>query len=99
MSVVALVVIIAGLYVMNNREYGYVKGDTEVIEKEVEVHPDWATDEDAVKAAQAVIRKKELEAERGELQSQIAKIEAETKAQVNERKSRITEIDKELGTF
>lgn len=32
-----IVVIIAGLYATNSQEYGYVKGDTEVIEKEVEV--------------------------------------------------------------
>lgn len=53
-----------------------------------EVTPDWATDEDAVKAAQDVIRKKELEAELQQLQSE-----------VEEREVRITEIEKELGTY
>ena len=70
----------------NSDPLKYVKGET--MEVVVEVEPDWAKDEDAKKAAQAVIRKKELEAERGELQSQIDEMEA-----------RVTEIDKELGTY
>jgi len=53
-----------------------------------EVTPDWAEDEDAVKAAQDVIRKKELEAELAQLESE-----------VEERNARITEIEKELGTY
>lgn len=67
--------------VMNER------GDN-VITKEVEVTPDWASDEDAVKAAQDVIRKKELQAELEVLTSEVA-----------EREARITEIEKELGTY
>jgi hypothetical protein len=58
------------------------------IEKTVEVQPDWAVDEDAVKAAQDVIRRKELEAELSVLE-----------AEVTDRKTRIVEIEKELGTY
>jgi len=59
-----------------------------VVEVEKAVHPEWATDEDAVKAAQDVIRRKELEAELATLESE-----------VKERETRITEIEKELGTY
>ena len=54
----------------------------------VEVVPEWADDEDAVKAAQAVIRKKELEAELEQLEVENQMLE-----------ERITEIEKELGTY
>lgn len=58
---------------------------TEVIK---EVTPEWASDEDAVQAAQDVIRRKELEAELAGLEEENAAIEA-----------RMTEIEKELGTY
>lgn len=61
------------------------------IEKEEvikEVTPDWATDIDAVEAAQAVIRRKELEAELKGLEAIVATTTA-----------RIEVIEKELGTF
>lgn len=54
----------------------------------VEVMPDWAQDKDAVKAAQDVIRRKKLEAELVELTGQREQIDA-----------RMTEIEKELGTY
>lgn len=53
-----------------------------------EVTPDWATDEDAVKAAQAVIRKKELEAQETDLVEQITALQNE-----------LDEVRKELGTY
>lgn len=62
----------------------------EVINQEVvkEVTPDWASDEDAVKAAQDVIRRKELEAELNTVQSEIEALRA-----------RETALEKELGTY
>lgn len=74
----------------------YWKGDLgttieyqkEVIEKEIEIHPDWASDTDAVEAAQAVIRRKELEAQENALQGQISALQAE-----------LDEVQKELGTY
>ena len=59
-----------------------------VVEKEVEVTPEWAEDAEAVEAAQAVIRRKELEAELELLNSEIST-----------RQERVTEIEKELGTY
>ncbi len=84
-AVVIVVMMSVALAYRDSAPISYVKEQVEVVK---EVRPDWATDEDAVKAAQAVIRKKELESERGELQSQI-----------DEMKKRVTEIDKELGTY
>lgn len=59
-----------------------------VVQVPVEVTPDWAEDADAVQAAKDVIRRKELEAE----------LEVLTQ-EVQERESRIVEIEKELGTY
>lgn len=56
------------------------------IEIEKIVTPDWATDEQAVEAAKAVIRRKELTAENEEIQIQIDLLE-----------KRQAEIEKELG--
>lgn len=61
---------------------------TAVVEKEVEVTPEWASDQEAVEAAQAVIRRKELEGELETLNSEIGSLE-----------ERRTEIEKELGTY
>ena len=52
------------------------------------VEPDWASDPDARAAAEAVIRKKELEAE-------LALLEGE----IEERQSRVDEIEKELSQY
>lgn len=60
----------------------------QVVTETVEVTPDWAQDADAVKAAQDVIRKKELEAELQNLAGERDALSA-----------RIAEIEKELGTF
>lgn len=59
---------------------------TEVETIEVEVTPAWAEDPDAVKAAQDVIRRKELKAEQEVLDAQIKILE-----------TRQAEIEKELG--
>ena len=66
----------------------YVNEVTDVATTTVEVVPDWASDEDAVVAAQAVIRKKELTAE-------LEQLEVEKRA----LEERITEVEKELGTY
>lgn len=54
----------------------------------IEVAPQWAEDEDAVAAAKAVIRRKELEAELEQLSVEKSTLE-----------ERIEEIEKELGTY
>jgi hypothetical protein len=59
-----------------------------VEEKVVEVLPEWASNEQAVKAAQDVIRKQELEATLKSLESEKAIIDA-----------RIAEVRAELKTY
>lgn len=68
----------------NTTEFDSV--ETEIIEKEV--HPDWATDEEAVQAAKDVIRRKELEVE-----------EARLVGEIKGKQSELDEIRKELGSF
>jgi len=87
----AVIVIAVGiLYIIFN-----VPQDGEVYERieslEVEtpvVLEKWQTDEDAIKAAQAVIRKKELQAELEQLD-----------AEIKERQAKKVEVEKELGTY
>ena len=59
-----------------------------VVEVEKEVHPDWSTDADAVEAAKAVIRKKEVEARLEVLNNEI-----------EERQTEKIDLEKELGTY
>lgn len=79
--------LIGGIYSLSTKDFSTVY-KAEVIEKVIDNTPEWAVDEDAVKAAQDVIRRKELEAE-------LELLEAE----VSERETRITEIEKEIGTY
>ena len=81
------IVIVMGVGVFHN--IGNTTEVKNIVEEViVEVHPEWAEDEDAVQAAQDVIRKKELEAELSVVQSDIEALRA-----------RETEIEKELGTY
>ena len=59
-----------------------------VIKETVEVTPDWAEDEDAVKAAQDVIQRKAWEAELTTVKASIADLEEKE-----------TELEKNLGTY
>lgn len=61
-----------------------VNQEPQVIKEEV--HPEWATDEEAVKAAQDVIKRKELEAELEVVQSEINSL-------VEKRKTLETELE------
>lgn len=82
-------VIIGGTILANNN-----LTSVETYEKQIsatttiEVFPEWAEDTDAVEAAKAVIRKKELEAELEEVNSGIESLEV-----------RKAELEKELGTY
>lgn len=60
----------------------------EVKEKVVEVQPEWAKDQDAVEAAQAVIRKKELEEK-----------EAQLVGEITAKQDELDNVRKELGTY
>ena len=59
--------------------------------------PAWATDAEAVKAAEDVLKRKALNAEQAQLESEIATIKAEAQAKVDEREVRIVEIETELS--
>lgn len=76
------------MYIVVNLPQDNIVYEREEVEVTKEVTPDWASDEEAVKAAQAVIRKKELQAE-------LATVNEEIKA----KQTRKTEIEKELGTY
>jgi len=67
------------------------------IEIEKEVVPEWAEDVDAVKAAQDVIRRKELEAENEKLDEEVTALTEAYKAEVKVREDRQAQIEKELG--
>lgn len=74
---------------------------TEVEKEEVliEVQPDWATDQEAVEAAQAVIRKKELEAELNALEANFEAVKATYEAEQEAYQTRREQLQKDLGTF
>ena len=67
--------------------------------QEVEVTPEWATDEDAVKAAQDVMRKKALTQDINALDGEISTLTATYQAQLAELKKQKTEKEKELGSY
>jgi hypothetical protein len=85
--IVVILVIVMGVAVqMRGTDTVYVKENT--VEVKAELKEAWETDEDAIKAAQAVIRKKELQAELTGLK--------EVQASTTER---IKTLEKELGTY
>lgn len=83
-----LVVGIGAVGAVMNQPTEVMNERVEVNTLEVEVAPDWATDEDAVKAAQDVIQRKEWQAELDELREERASVDA-----------RITELEKNLGQY
>lgn len=85
----------AVLFIPNGMEV--IKIEKEEIVKEVT--PDWASDEEAVKAAQAVIRRKELETELNALESNFEALTASYEAEKASYKAKKTELEKELGTY
>lgn len=85
---VGFIAVMVGLALFTPTSYEFEKSEPNVVEKKVEVTPDWANDEDAVKAAQDVIRKKELEAREAELVSEITTLQED-----------LDTVRKELGTY
>ena len=65
-----------------------VVAENATVETIIDQTPDWAKDEDAVKAAQDVLRKKELEA-----RLEVLNLE------IKERQAEAATIEKELGTY
>jgi hypothetical protein len=82
------IAIVMGVGVMLYPNTTAVQNIKEVIEVEREVTPDCATDEDAVKAAQDVIRKKELQAE-----------EARLVGEITAKQEELDAVRKELGSY
>ena len=78
-----------GIYVIVSQSatVDYENVDKEVIE-EVKETPAWMQDADAVKAAEAVVKRKELEAK-----------EATLKEEIKARQVELTAIQKELGSY
>ena len=81
-GVIILVIVMGVAVQMKGTDTVYVREDTVEVKAE-EVKEKWQTDEDAIKAAQAVIRKKELQAEMTALD-----VEIKTK---QDRRKQITE--------
>ena len=85
---IAVVIVIMGVYSQKNRIGELMTSTLEVRKEIVEVSPEWATDQEAVDAAQAVIRRKELETDKTRLEGQIEALESELET-----------VDKELGYY
>lgn len=87
---VGLVIALLGFVALHfiDNSYESEPSEPEVVIETMEVTPDWAQDEDAVKAAQDVIRKKELQAQEEQLVNEISGLQSE-----------LDEVRKELGTF
>jgi len=93
---ILIVVIVGGVVSQIGKEEVFTKIETEVIK---EVTPEWATDEDAVKAAQDVVRKKALEAELKALQASFASSTATFEAEKESFLKREVELEKEIGVY
>lgn len=89
-AVVIVIVMMVALQFKSDTVSYVNEGTLEV--QTVEVSPEWATDEDAVKAAQDVIKRKQLEAELKAKDEQILKAEEDLKELKNERKALTTEL-------
>ena len=84
-----IMIIVGGLMFVNYNSDLEVTNELEEEEITIEEIPEkWQTDEEAVQAAKDVIQRKEWEAE-------LAELEAEDV----ERQARMTELEKELGTY
>jgi len=102
-TIIGALVLVGVVVVYINRDeifkdYTYEReaSTVEVIEVEKEA---WMTDEDAVKAAQDVIKKKELEAELTALEASFASSTEAYKAEEKAYKAKKIELEKTLGTF
>lgn len=84
---VGIVTLVLGGLMFFPQSTQIVNEKIQIIEKEIEKEP-WMLDEDAVKAAQDVIKKKELEAELSSLKA----VQASTT-------EKIKALEKELGTY
>ena len=66
---------------------------------EVEVHPDWASDEEAVSAAKGVIQRKAWEADKERLEGQIEALQTQYETDLDALKLDLDDVDKNLGIY
>lgn len=92
---VMTILVIGGIYLESTNQATVVEKQVE----HVEVQPEWAKDEDAVKAAQDVIRKKELEAEEAEIVAAIKAEQAAHEKSISEKQNALDEVRKELESY
>lgn len=90
--------VLGGLLTSIGKE-DYIKPDTEIVETQVEVTPDWASDEEAVEAAQAVIRRKVLEEQKNALEGEISALKAQYESDLAAKQEELDNVLKELGTY
>ena len=93
---VIVTVVIGGIIYNLDSTTEYVK---ETITETVEVTPEWASDTDAVEAAQAVMRKKALTEEINVLDGDIEALKATYNAELDRLIEEKTKREKELGSF
>jgi hypothetical protein len=93
------IVLVMGIIVHANFSNTVEVMKTETLEVIKEVEPDWAVDEDAVKAAQDVIRRKELEAELSALEANFEATVATYEANKAEYKAKKEQLQKDLNIF
>lgn len=96
--IILIAVVGAGFYGASQNKPVEVMNEKKEIQ-EVEVQPEWQTDEDAIKAAQAVIDRKRTEAELKSVQGQIEALEATYKAEMAALVEQETNLEKELGSY
>ncbi len=82
---VMLVIVMAVIVQMRGTDVTYVKEDTVEVKAE-ELKEAWQTDEEAIKAAKDVVKKKELQAE-------LEKLDIEIKEKQEKRKQVATELN------
>ena len=88
--------------VLGGMTLGYLNEPTEAVNPKTvieEVHPDWATDEEAVSAAKDVIQRKAWEADKERLQGQIEALQTQYKTDLEVLQTDLDTVDKQLGVY
>jgi len=94
-ALVLVGVMFGAIHLIDGTETEYVKENTmEVVEEPKEA---WMTDEDAVKAAQAVIRKKEAQLELNAVQGNIEALKSTYEAELGLLEAQEDELTEELS--
>ena len=102
MKNITLLVVVGA--VLGGITLGYLNEPTEAVNIKTEtvieeVHPDWATDEEAVSAAKDVIQRKAWEADKERLQGQIEALQTKHKTDLEVLQTDLDTVDKQLGVY